>query len=131
MSAPALSGDVAGFGSDVDALDAAAQVRTAAPEGTTDEKLPQVATVIGLIALAVISLGFKVDVGFVSITIAIVLALVSPAAQKGAVNKISWSTVLLICGMLTFVGVLRGGRHHQVRLRRRGPPRACRCWPPC
>lgn len=68
--------------------------------------VPQLVTIAGLIALAVISLGFKVDVGFVSITIAIVLALVSPAAQKGAVNKISWSTVLLICGMLTFVGVL-------------------------
>ncbi|MDQ4047470.1 MAG: SLC13 family permease [Actinomycetota bacterium] len=66
----------------------------------------QLVTIAGLIALAVISLGFKVDVGFVSITIAIILALVSPAAQKGAVNKISWSTVLLICGMLTFVGVL-------------------------
>ena len=68
--------------------------------------MPQLVTILGLIALAVISLGFKVDVGFVSITIAIVLALVSPEAQKGAVNKISWSTVLLICGMLTFVGVL-------------------------
>ncbi|QCO98483.1 hypothetical protein FCN77_13250 [Arthrobacter sp. 24S4-2] len=68
--------------------------------------VPQLVTILGLIALAVISLGFKVDVGFVSITIAMVLALVSPAAQKGAVNKISWSTVLLLCGMLTFVGVL-------------------------
>jgi di/tricarboxylate transporter len=68
--------------------------------------IPQLVTIAGLIALAVISLGFKVDVGFVSITIAMILALVSPAAQKGAVNKISWSTVLLICGMLTFVGVL-------------------------
>ena len=68
--------------------------------------IAQLITILGLIALAVISLGFKVDVGFVSITIAIILALVSPAAQKGAVNKISWSTVLLICGMLTFVGVL-------------------------
>ncbi|MBT2535646.1 SLC13 family permease [Arthrobacter sp. ISL-69] len=68
--------------------------------------VPQLVTIAGLIALAVISLGFKVDVGFVSITIAMVLALVSPAAQKGAVNKISWSTVLLLCGMLTFVGVL-------------------------
>jgi di/tricarboxylate transporter len=68
--------------------------------------IPQLVTIAGLIALAVISLGFKVDVGFVSITIAMVLALVSPAAQKGAINKISWSTVLLICGMLTFVGVL-------------------------
>ncbi len=70
------------------------------------ERLPQLVTIAGLIALAVIALGFKVDVGFVAITIAVILALVSPKAQKGAVNKISWSTVLLICGMLTFVGVL-------------------------
>ncbi|PTT69325.1 SLC13 family permease [Arthrobacter sp. HMWF013] len=79
---------------------------TAATANGARASIPQLVTILGLIALAVISLGFKVDVGFVSITIAIVLALVSPAAQKGAVNKISWSTVLLICGMLTFVGVL-------------------------
>ncbi|MDQ1053737.1 di/tricarboxylate transporter [Arthrobacter sp. SORGH_AS 212] len=70
------------------------------------ERIPQLVTIAGLVVLAVVALGFKMDVGFVSITIAIVLALVSPAAQKGAINKISWSTVLLICGMLTFVGVL-------------------------
>ena len=79
---------------------------TAADASGARATVPQLVTIAGLIALAVISLGFKVDVGFVSITIAIILALVSPAAQKGAVNKISWSTVLLICGMLTFVGVL-------------------------
>lgn len=79
---------------------------TAQPVNGARASMPQIVTILGLVALAVISLGFKVDVGFVSITIAIILALVSPAAQKGAVNKISWSTVLLICGMLTFVGVL-------------------------
>jgi len=78
----------------------------ATTSGGARATVPQLVTVLGLIALAVISLGFKVDVGFVSITVAIILALVSPEAQKGAVNKISWSTVLLICGMLTFVGVL-------------------------
>ncbi|NKX53115.1 SLC13 family permease [Arthrobacter mobilis] len=76
------------------------------PSAPSPERFPQVMTILGLVALAVIALGFKVDVGFVSITIAVILALVSPKAQKGAVNKISWSTVLLICGMLTFVGVL-------------------------
>jgi di/tricarboxylate transporter len=78
-----------------------------APAETWRDRVPQIVTIIGLIALAVIALGFSVDVGFVSITIAMVLALVSPKAQKGAVNKISWSTVLLLCGMLTFVGVLQ------------------------
>jgi len=79
---------------------------TGAADNGARATVPQLVTIAGLIALAVISLGLKVDVGFVSITIAMVLALVSPAAQKGAINKISWSTVLLICGMLTFVGVL-------------------------
>ncbi|OMH23597.1 hypothetical protein BKD30_11860 [Tersicoccus phoenicis] len=89
--------------SSVPAADSAADSPEAAGSRAT---FAQVITIAGLIVLAVISLGFKVDVGFVSITIAVILALVSPAAQKGAVNKISWSTVLLICGMLTFVGVL-------------------------
>ncbi|WP_026819044.1 SLC13 family permease [Arthrobacter castelli] len=79
----------------------------AAPAKTREDIISQVATVLGLIALAVLALGFKIDVGFVAITIAVILALVSPKAQHGAVNKISWSTVLLICGMLTFVGVLQ------------------------
>ncbi len=72
-----------------------------------EDRVSQTATILGLIALAVIALGFSVDVGFVAITVAVVLALISPKAQSGAVNKIAWSTVLLICGMLTFVGVLQ------------------------
>jgi di/tricarboxylate transporter len=100
-----------GSGSDISAAGVSAKGTSggsgaSSPVGGARASMPQLITILGLIALAVISLGFKVDVGFVSITIAIVLALVSPAAQKGAVNKISWSTVLLICGMLTFVGVL-------------------------
>lgn len=101
-----------GSGSDISSSSVSAKGSAAsasdgdATTGGARATIAQLVTVAGLIALAVISLGFKVDVGFVSITIAIILALVSPEAQKGAVNKISWSTVLLICGMLTFVGVL-------------------------
>ncbi|GGL04213.1 hypothetical protein GCM10007382_25060 [Salinibacterium xinjiangense] len=69
--------------------------------------LPQLLTIIGLLVLAVVALGFQINVGFVSIVIAVLLAIASPKGQKGAVNQISWSTVLLVCGMLTFVGVLQ------------------------
>ena len=55
----------------------------------------------------VFSLILDLDIGFVSMTVAAVLALASPKAQKGAVSQISWSTVLLIGGVLTFVGVLQ------------------------
>ena len=67
----------------------------------------QIATLIGLAALALFSLVLDLDVGFISMTVAVVLALLSPKAQKGAISQISWSTVLLIGGVLTFVGVLQ------------------------
>ena len=113
VGARAAGATLRGSGTDISSSGVAAKgtsgassAAKSAAAGGARATVPQLVTIAGLIALAVISLGFKVDVGFVSITIAMVLALVSPAAQKGAINKISWSTVLLICGMLTFVGVL-------------------------
>jgi di/tricarboxylate transporter len=85
-----------------------------APANTPTSTLPrhsvsfnQVLTLIGLGALALFSLILDLDIGFVAMTVAAVLALASPKAQKGAVSQISWSTVLLIGGVLTFVGVLQ------------------------
>jgi di/tricarboxylate transporter len=66
----------------------------------------QVATIVGLLAFAVCTVVFKLDVGFVSIIIGVALSLIAPGRAKGAVDKIAWSTVLLIVGVLTYVGVL-------------------------
>jgi di/tricarboxylate transporter len=77
------------------------------PLPTKSVTYDQILTLIGLGALAVFSLILDLDIGFVSMTVAAVLALASPKAQKGAVSQISWSTVLLIGGVLTFVGVLQ------------------------
>jgi di/tricarboxylate transporter len=63
-------------------------------------------TVVGLVGLAVTTLVFKLDVGLVAMTVAVLLALASPAAQKKAVSQISWPVVLLISGVLTYVSVL-------------------------
>ncbi|MGH8040002.1 MAG: SLC13 family permease [Stenotrophomonas sp.] len=79
---------------DPDALDAV---------GMTRERL---FTLVGLVGLGVAALIYNLNVGLVSITVAVVLALLSPTSQKGAVDGISWSTVLLICGVVTYVGVL-------------------------
>lgn len=100
--------DFKGFGSGMyGPRDPAGSSAPPAPAGTGPVQFPQIATILGLAVLAVVALGFGVDVGFVAITVAVVLALLSPKAQKGAVNKIDWSTVLLLGGMLTFVGVLQ------------------------
>jgi di/tricarboxylate transporter len=77
------------------------------PLPTKSVTYDQVLTLIGLGALAFFSLILDLDIGFVAMTVAAVLALASPKAQKGAVSQISWSTVLLIGGVLTFVGVLQ------------------------
>jgi Na+/H+ antiporter NhaD/arsenite permease-like protein len=63
-------------------------------------------TLVGIVTLIVVALAFDVDVGFVALSIAAVLSLVSPASAKGAVNKIAWPTVLLICGIVMYVGLL-------------------------
>ena len=84
---------------------------TKSPAETTPDTptvtFEQIATLVGLAALALFALVLDLDVGFVSMTIAVVLALLSPKAQKGAIAQISWSTVLLIGGVLTFIGVLQ------------------------
>ncbi|KQP11930.1 SLC13 family permease [Pseudorhodoferax sp. Leaf267] len=66
----------------------------------------QVATVIGLLALAVLTLFFKQDIGFVSITIGLILTLLAPNLQKRALGQVSWPEIMLIVGVSTFVGVM-------------------------
>jgi Na+/H+ antiporter NhaD/arsenite permease-like protein len=66
----------------------------------------KVLTLVGIVSLVVIALAFDVDVGFVALTIAAILSLISPQATKGAVNKVAWPTVLLICGIVMYVGLL-------------------------
>lgn len=75
----------------------------AAPKADRDRVL----TLIGLLVLGVGSLVLGLNVGMMAITVAVVLALLSPASQKGTVDKVSWSTVLLIAGVITYVGVLQ------------------------
>jgi di/tricarboxylate transporter len=82
---------------------AVAETKPAAPAVTFE----QIATLVGIGALALFALVLDLDIGFVSMTVAVVLALLSPKAQKGAISQISWSTVLLIGGVLTFIGVLQ------------------------
>ncbi|MGB0099993.1 MAG: SLC13 family permease [Nocardioides sp.] len=84
--------------------------RSTAPAGEDDitRLNPQrTLTLVGLAALMVGALGFDLDVGFTALTIAVALTLAFPASAKGAVEKISWGTVLLIGGIVTYVTLLQ------------------------
>ena len=69
--------------------------------------LPKAATLLGLVALVVSTLVFDLDVGLTAITVAVVLSVLWPASSRKAVGEITWPTVLLICGVLTYVAVLQ------------------------
>jgi di/tricarboxylate transporter len=72
----------------------------------------QIFTVVGMIGLivAVITFvmnGIEPDIGVLAFALGALLALVDPASGKAAVSRIDWSTVLLVGGIVTFVGVLQ------------------------
>lgn len=80
---------------------------TAAKMGTDRRaSIDQIATVIGIITLIVLTVGFQLELGFVAMSIAVTLAILFPSTQREAVSNISWSTVLLLGGVLTYVNVL-------------------------
>jgi di/tricarboxylate transporter len=82
----------------------------ATPAGETPSpagaNLQQMATVVGLAALAVLTLYFKLDIGFVAITIGLVLSMMAPNVQKRAISQVSWPEIMLIVGVSTYVGVM-------------------------
>ncbi|MBL8351915.1 MAG: hypothetical protein JNL87_16575 [Burkholderiaceae bacterium] len=66
----------------------------------------RVITTLGLATLAVLTLAFKMDIGFVSISIGLLLSLLQPNLQKSALGQVSWPEIMLIVGVSTFVGVM-------------------------
>ncbi|SFO29498.1 transporter, UIT1 family [Pseudonocardia ammonioxydans] len=89
--------------------DAPATTGPPVPDGTGEHaplNRDHVLTIIGLVALAVGALAFGLDVGFTALTVATALSLLSPASAKAAVGQVAWPTVLLICGIVTFVALM-------------------------
>jgi di/tricarboxylate transporter len=66
----------------------------------------RILTLIGIAGLAIGALFYGLNVGFMAITVAVLLSLAAPNVTKNAVNKVAWSTVLLICGIVTYVSLM-------------------------
>ncbi|UVI35411.1 SLC13 family permease [Brevibacterium spongiae] len=64
---------------------------------------------IGLIGTVVVlaAIGKEPDIGLLCFMFGAILSLVDPKTGKAALPKIDWSTVLLVGGIITFVGVLQ------------------------
>jgi di/tricarboxylate transporter len=64
-------------------------------------------TLLALGAMAIATILFEVDIGVASMIAAAFLAIAAPHSQKGAVDRVAWSTVLLIAGVVTYVAMLQ------------------------
>jgi di/tricarboxylate transporter len=73
---------------------------------TDKMNIHQLATIAGLVALAILTLVYKLDIGFVAITIGLVLSVMAPNVQKRAISQVSWPEIMLIVGVSTYVGVM-------------------------
>lgn len=66
----------------------------------------QLLTLFGLVGLILGAGVLSVDVGVASLVISAVLLLIAPHRHKEGMGDISWSAVLLVSGMLTYMEVL-------------------------
>lgn len=71
-----------------------------------DSRPYQLLTVGGIVLLAVLTLGFSLDIGFCAIAIGLALSLVSPTLQRKAISQVTWPEIVLITGVSTYVGVM-------------------------
>jgi di/tricarboxylate transporter len=78
-------------------------VRTAAPGSRRARSL----TVTCLLAVVVLSVGFDMNVGYLGMTAALVLQLALRSDPGEIVSRIPWGVVLLIGGLLTYVGLMQ------------------------
>jgi Na+/H+ antiporter NhaD/arsenite permease-like protein len=66
----------------------------------------QVLTLLAFVGVALVALVFDKNIGFVAITAAVILAMLSPNEHKDAVKQIAWPTVLLVAGVSTYATIL-------------------------
>ena len=72
----------------------------------TGVRRDQVLTLLAFVLVAVIALLFDKNIGFVSITAAVLLSMLSPNQHRDAVKQIAWPTVLLVAGISTYATIL-------------------------
>ena len=75
--------------------------RTSRPHGQ------QILTLLLIAAMLVCTLGFHMPIGFVALSAGLLLALVNIKEHRTFIGGVSWSTVLLVAGMITYVSLLQ------------------------
>lgn len=111
-AAPAVNGAPGPSGSGTAVLTAPAQTSVAA--GSTTRTGPEkvaatpmrILTLVGIASLLVLTTVLGIDVGVASLIIATVLIVLDSGVQKPAVESMPWSAIILVTGIVTYVGML-------------------------
>lgn len=109
---PAGNGTPGPSGSGTAVLTAPAQtsVATGSTTRTGPEKVAatpmRILTLVGIAALLVLTTVLGIDVGVASLIIATVLIVLDSGVQKPAVESMPWSAIILVTGIVTYVGML-------------------------
>ena len=77
--------------------------------GTTTVRgvqLDQMLTIVAFLGVATVALAFDKNIGFVAITAAVLLSMLSAEQHKDAIKQIAWPTVLLVAGVSTYATIL-------------------------
>ncbi len=107
QAGPGVFGDAEGEAETEQLRDPGLESEESASEQAAQSRPYQILTVIGILALAVLVLAFDLEIGFVAITIGLLLSLVSPRTQRGALGQVTWPEIMLITGVSTYVAVLQ------------------------
>jgi Na+/H+ antiporter NhaD/arsenite permease-like protein len=91
-----------------------APAHTSMAAGTTTRTGPEkvaatpmrILTLVGIGALLVLTTVLGMDVGVASLVIATVLIVLDSGVQKPAVESMPWSAIILVTGIVTYVGML-------------------------
>jgi di/tricarboxylate transporter len=73
----------------------------------TSPRVAQTCTLLSIVGVAIAALAFELNMGFLAFGAAALLHLVFPASSGEADRKIAWGVVLLVCGVVTYVGALQ------------------------
>ncbi len=76
-------------------------------EPVTTLDIHRTLTLAGMVILTLGAFFLQLDVGFFSFLIGSLLCLLNPKITKGAVGEIAWPTILLVCGIVTYVSLLQ------------------------
>lgn len=85
----------------------AARASGGAGQGSASPRAARLLTLTCLLVVVVLSVGFDVNIGYLGLTAAVVQQLALRLDPGEIVSRIPWNIVLLIGGLLTYVGLMQ------------------------